>query len=96
MRKFTKKQNLYAHLIEARRQRERYGRIMERHEDAGNTERADTAYRKACEWGAKESAFTMAIAIVCGESSEQLNKNLKAFEEGYMPETPRKEAEHEG
>lgn len=91
MKKLSKKQILYSHLIEAKRNRERYGRYMERHEDLGNAEKAETAYRKACEYGAKESAFIMAIAIMYGESGDQLYLKLQAFEETYMPEA-KKEA----
>lgn len=87
MQKFTKKQVLYAHIIEARRHREMYNRLTDKHEDAGRTDRAELSYRNACDYSAKESAFIAAVTIVYGEYGCDLEKNLKAFEDAYMPET---------
>jgi predicted TPR repeat methyltransferase len=86
MKKFTKKQVLYAHIIEARRHREMYNRLTEKHEDAGRTDRAEAAYRNACDYSAKESAYIAAVTIVYGEYGCDLERNLKAFADAYMPE----------
>ena len=83
MKKLTKKQVLYAHIIEARRCREMYNRLTEKHEDAGRIEKAEIAYRRACDYSAKESAYIAAVTIVYGEYGCDLERNLKAFADSY-------------
>ena len=42
--------------------------------------------RNACDYSAKESAYITAVTIVYGEYGCDLEKNLKAFADAYMPE----------
>lgn len=92
MKKFTKKQVLYARIIEARRHREMYNRLTEKYEDAGRTDRAELAYRNACDYSAKESAYIAAVTIVYGEYGCDLERNLEAFADAYMPENKKEDS----
>lgn len=82
-KRFTKKQILYSHIIEARRKRAMYNRLQERYEDKGEEERAERAFINVCEWSNKESAFIASVTIVYGEYGCQLEQNLIEFEEKY-------------
>lgn len=91
MKELTKKQILYAHIIEARRHREMYNRLTERYEYAGRTDRAELAYRNACDYASKESAYIAAVTIVYGEYGCDLENRLNAFAEAYMPKTKKED-----
>lgn len=82
-KRFTKKQILYSHIIEARRKRAMYNRLTEKYEDEGKTDRAELAYRNACDQSSKESAFIAAVTIVYGEYGCDLELKLAVFEEEH-------------
>lgn len=86
MQKLTKKQILYVHIIEARKQGAMYARRAERFEDAGRTERSERAHRIAVDCFTKASAYISAVTIVYGEYGCDLERRLKEFADAYFPE----------
>ena len=60
-----------------------YNRLTEKYEDEGRTDRAELAYRNACDQASRESAFIMAVTIVYGEYGCDLERKLDKFEEEH-------------
>lgn len=80
MQKFTKKSLLFDHILEERGLREKYDRLTEEHEDAGRVDKAEAAYRRACNAAARESAFICAAAIFLGLSGNDLERELAIYD----------------
>lgn len=87
MSRLTKKQLMYAHILEARKHRVMCNRRCDKYEERGLFEKAERNFREACDYAIKEDTFISAVTIVYGEHGCDLEVKLKAFAEVYMPDT---------